>query len=169
MSQIFNEHIIHDWQHNIGLILLLAVSFLGILMFLVVKYMRRRATFNYLDTGFNSGSTAKLGTFSPGRIQKNTTHDTLFILPDISNYTRFMANSHFENRTSQYIVFSLINAMVEVATKTMSLSKIEGDSALFFVDHGKYSRKETGDTVVEIFNAFDRAKQKLINSGMCAC
>ena len=168
MPQFFNDHLSHDWQHSSDFILLLAASFLGFL-FLIVKYIRRRATFNYLDTGFNSASTAKLSTFSPVRIQKNTTHDTLFILPDISNYTRFMANSHFDSRTSQFIVFTLINAMVEVATKTMSLSKIEGDAALFFVDHGKYSNKEIGDTIVEIFEGFDRAKQKLMNSDICAC
>ena len=57
--------------------------------------------------------------------------ETIFILPDISGYTRFMTGSQFSFGHAQHIVFSLINAMIGAATRTVELSKLEGDAALF--------------------------------------
>ena len=95
--------------------------------------------------------------------------DTIFILPDISNYTRFMTGNRFAVGHAQHIVFSLINAMIEAASSRLELSKLEGDAALFYVDADKYSPEEIGHTVLDIFRAFFRQQRQLIASNICPC
>jgi len=95
--------------------------------------------------------------------------DTLFILPDISHYTRFMTGNQFAFAHAQHIIFSLINAMIEAATKTLELSKLEGDAALFFVDAERYTDSEIGQTIMNIFAAFYREQKRLIESNICLC
>lgn len=95
--------------------------------------------------------------------------DTIFILPDISNYTQFMTGNRFALGHAQHIVFSLINAMIEAASSRLHLSKLEGDAALFYVDADKYSPQEIGDTVLGIFRAFFKQQRQLIASNICPC
>ena len=59
-----------------------------------------------------------------------TPHETVFVLPDISHYTRFMAGTHFSFGHAQHIVLSLLDAMIEAATQTLELSKLEGAGLL---------------------------------------
>ena len=96
-------------------------------------------------------------------------HDTVFILPDISHYTRFMAGNHFAFAHAQHIVFSLINAMIEAATRTVELSKLEGDAALFFTDADRHSPEVLGETVMSIFGAFFAQRNQLMRSNLCRC
>ncbi len=96
-------------------------------------------------------------------------HDTVFILPDISNYTRFMTGNRFAFGHAQHIIFSLINAMIDAATKTVELSKLEGDAALFFADSQKHSDAAIGQTVMDIFRAFFQERNRLLASNICAC
>ncbi len=95
--------------------------------------------------------------------------DTVFILPDISNYTSFMTGSQFSFGHAQHIIFSLVNVMIEAATSKIELSKLEGDAALFFVDADKYSEQELGETVMSIFRAFFRERRRLTKSNICPC
>ena len=96
-------------------------------------------------------------------------HDTIFILPDISHYTRFMTGSEFSFAHAQHIVFSLINSMIVAASRTVELSKLEGDAALFFVDADRHSAERIGACVLDIFAAFYAEQARLIDTNMCAC
>ncbi len=96
-------------------------------------------------------------------------HDTIFILPDISNYTRFMTGNHFAFGHAQHVIFSLINAMIDAATKTVELSKLEGDAALFFVDAKRHSDAVIGETVMCIFRAFFQERKRLAEANICVC
>jgi len=96
-------------------------------------------------------------------------HDTLFILPDISNYTKFMAGNRFAFAHARHIIFHLINAMIEAATKTFELSKLEGDAALFFVDAGRHTPQVNGQAVMDIFRAFFQERQRLMDANICPC
>ncbi len=98
-----------------------------------------------------------------------TTVDTVFVLPDISRYTRFMTGSQFSVGHAQHVVFSLLNAMLEAAHGRLELSKLEGDAALFFADANKYSPEELGQVVVDIFEAFFRERRRLLDSNICPC
>ena len=97
------------------------------------------------------------------------THDTLFIFPDISGYTRFMTGSEFSFAHAQFIIFSLINAMISAATKTVRLSKLEGDAALFYADATRLSAEEMDKTLYRIFTAFFSERQRLIDANACPC
>ena len=57
--------------------------------------------------------------------------DTLFIMPDISNYTRFVSSKHLEADDAQNIIFSLMSAIINTVGEELRFSKLEGDSALF--------------------------------------
>ncbi len=95
--------------------------------------------------------------------------DTLFILPDISHYTRFMTGTHFAFAHAQYIIFCLINAMIRAATRHVELSKLEGGAALFFVDAARHDRATVGETVTNIFGAFFTERERLKQSNVCPC
>ena len=95
--------------------------------------------------------------------------DTVFILPDISNYTRFMTGNRFAFGHARHIVFALIDAMVAAACKSVELSKLEGDAALFYVDAGKLTPEQLGKTVIAIMSAFFREQERLIKSNLCPC
>ncbi len=96
-------------------------------------------------------------------------HDTIFILPDISHYTRFMTGNRFAFGHARHVVFSLLNAMIDSATKKLQLSKLEGDAALFFVDGHKYSDHAIGEIVMDIFAAFFQERERLCKSNICQC
>lgn len=108
-------------------------------------------------------------TGSPTDASPVRAHDTIFILPDISHYTRFMTGNQFAFAHAQHIIFSLINAMIVAATKTVELSKLEGDAALFFVDTSRYSDAVIGQTVMDIFCAFFNERKRLMESNLCLC
>lgn len=95
--------------------------------------------------------------------------DTIFLLPDISNYTRFMTGSQFSFDHAQHIIFTLVNAMIQAATSKVELSKLEGDSALFFADADRCSKLELGETVMDIFRAFFQERSRLQASNICPC
>ena len=96
-------------------------------------------------------------------------HDTIFILPDISGYTRFMTGSRFAFGHAQHAVMALINAMIEAAVRRVELSKLEGDAALFFVDADRLSAEAVSETVMDIFAAFFAEREQLIAANICRC
>ena len=118
---------------------------------------------------------APRGTIVPGHKTKRPDapevekHDTIFVLPDISHYTRFMTGNEFAFAHAQYIVFALINAMIERATKTLEISKLEGDAALFYVDADRHAPQVIGETVMGIFSAFFTEQERLMRSNLCPC
>lgn len=164
-----NEHMWHDWQHNTDIVFSLAGLFVILLVvFSMVRLHRKRAE-NYLNTNLVPRPAKIDNGAIPDRQGMSKARDTIFILPDISHYTRFMAHNHFTDQTAQFIIFSLINAMIKAATKTLELSKVEGDAVLFFVDAKKYSKQVIGATLVNIFNAFDIEQERLMASNLCSC
>ncbi len=87
--------------------------------------------------------------------------DTLFILPDISNYTRFVSNKHLTSDDAQDIIFSLMSAIINSVGDDLRFSKLEGDSALFYIDGKEASAGAIGATLDAIFAAFDHRKAQL--------
>lgn len=97
------------------------------------------------------------------------TRDTLFVLPDISGYTRFMSLNRFAMGHAQYIIFELLNAIIEAASSELELLKLEGDAALLIADVSTIVPDAMGHTIVNIFHNFDRTKQHLATSNVCLC
>jgi hypothetical protein len=168
------DNMMHDASNHMPMMwvaLLAAV----VLVVAIVTFFARRAPEQQLLIADIAGNQPALwgkisgATSGSGAADTVTAHDTIFILPDISNYTSFMTGNRFASGHAQYVVFSLINAMIEAACRTVELSKLEGDAALFFVDSKKLTNTEVGQTVMDIFAAFFRERARLIKSNICPC
>ena len=160
----------------LGMIGLWAVLLLvlGLFGWLIFFFSRRAETSDLLIANLaKRRNDAELRKFfeKPGSDTElgSGTHDTLFIFPDISGYTRFMTGSEFSFAHAQFIIFSLINAMISAATKTVRLSKLEGDAALFYTDVTRISAEEMDKTLYHIFAAFYSERQRLIDANACPC
>lgn len=169
MGELINEHMWHDWQHNTNIVFSLTGVFVVLLVMFFTVSSRRRYVENYLSTSLILRSAEVDSNITSEQRGISGVHDTIFILPDISHYTRFMAHDHFADQTAQFVIFSLINAMIKAASKTLELSKVEGDAVLFFVDAEKHSKQVMGATLVDIFNAFDIERERLMASNLCSC
>ena len=162
------EHLANDSHHFktsiviiIGLLLLVA----GLAITILGRKMRgsHGKYVNFLPVLGDPGST------KTDDIQHlSTAHDTFFVLPDISNYTRFIASSPFSATKSQEIVFGLLNAMIGSCDDTFELSKLEGDAVLFYCDARTHSKEQLERALIAIFDAFFETKQKIMSSENCA-
>lgn len=153
------------------LLIWLALGLATVLLAWFVLLMTRRASGIGLSLPELS-SARTMGLSSAGSTSINASAsavDTIFLLPDISNYTRFMTGSQFSFDHAQHIIFTLVNAMIEAATRKVELSKLEGDSALFFADADRCSKCELGETVMDIFRAFFQERSRLQGSNICPC
>lgn len=167
--------IVHDQMGHgqMGLLIVAIVLLTAMLVLLTLFFMR--------PAGGRNLSVSRLRTARPSLLAYDRSaedradheaadmRDTIFILPDISRYTRFMTGSEFSFAHAQHIVFSLINSMIVAASRTVELSKLEGDAALFFVDADRHSSERIGACVLDIFAAFYAEQARLIETNMCAC
>ena len=168
------DHMMQGMQYRMTYMWIVVAIFGMIVIVIFVFFARRAPTDNLLIANLaaegNHPSVWLSKTISSRADTDNAlAHDTIFILPDISHYTRFMTGNQFAFAHAQHIIFSLINAMIEAATKTVELSKLEGDAALFYVDAGRYSDDVIGQTVMEIFRAFFKERKDLKESNICPC
>ncbi|MFN0264219.1 DUF2652 domain-containing protein [Tepidamorphus sp. 3E244] len=158
------------WLHmapmTLGLVLLLAVVVAAAVFFL--RMPRNQSLLSRDLSPSNHGWGAHLPFAKPAQ-SGDSSQDTIFVLPDISNYTRFMTGNTFALGHARYVVFSLIDAMVDAACRTMKLSKLEGDAALFYADAGKLSPEQAGNTVLAIMDAFFREQTRLVATNKCPC
>ena len=166
MMQGVQFHMVFIW----AVIAVFSVLIIAMLVF----FARRAPSDNLLVSDMASGVHGLIMPSSDGASSATVSrsapaHETIFILPDISHYTRFMAGNQFAFAHAQHIVFSLINAMIEAATKTVELSKLEGDAALFFFDAHRYPGTVIGQTVMDIFRAFFTKRKRMIESNICPC
>jgi hypothetical protein len=166
LMQGASNHMPMMWLVLLAVVLLVAA--------ILIFFMRRAPGQQLLIADIASNQPALWGKYSgaksgSGAADTVTAHDTIFILPDISNYTGFMTGNRFASGHAQYVVFSLINAMIVAACRTVELSKLEGDAALFFVDSKKLTNIEIGQTVMDIFAAFFQERARLIKSNICPC
>ena len=172
------DHMSPGMMHGMsaGMVVIWAglLALMGLFVWLITFFMRRAQTSDLLVANlaqrrndfdlqdFFEESNSKTGA-------GNGTHDTVFIFPDISGYTRFMTGSEFSFAHAQFIIFSLINAMISAATRTVRLSKLEGDAALFYADAAQISAQEVDKTLYRIFAAFFSERQRLIDANACPC
>ncbi len=168
------DHMIHDLQHLMATVLVLLV-----VLFLLGLPLYRRYS-NWFASAFHqshsiltplveTSRTTDSNLGAPMEKPDVSVHDTIFILPDISNYTRFIASEHVTESRAQETIFSLMNAMIIAGTKTVELSKLEGDAVLFYTNANQKTDLEIGKTVMAIFDAFFEERRRLIESDFCSC
>jgi class 3 adenylate cyclase len=92
------------------------------------------------------------------------------LIADIGGYTRFMKVHRVNLSHAQYVVAQLLEAVIDGASPTLELSKLEGDAAFFYAeatregDVAKYARR-----IAEIRRAFVRRRAELTIDRMCTC
>ncbi len=174
MSVSMIEHVVHDFQHfgTTGWLFAAILLIAGIVYFFYFQGRGLLRNFPRTEFAFESAGDVSDRPSGSGIFIEQTSDpdlDTVFIIPDISHYTKFITGDHFSNSRKQQIIFSLINAIIEAATKTVELSKLEGDAALFFANARSHSPEEIGDTVMGIFEAFFKERDRLIAANFCSC
>lgn len=131
------DHVFHDLQHYMTVTVVIMALSLLVWVPMYLRICRNATVEDYVqDAIVLDPAHERVGTSAPGR-QDISAQDTVFIMPDISHYTRFIAGGHFTDSCAQEIIFSLINAMISAGTKTVELSKLEGDAVLFYTDARK--------------------------------
>jgi len=161
-------HMLIAWGVLFGVLLLLT----GLVVYLVRPMPAHRLSVSDIaqsgpGAAFRRKVEAALARQGPGATKEPV--DTIFVLPDISHYTRFMNENRFAFAHAQFIIFELINAMIEAATAELHLSKLEGDAALFYADAHAVSDEAVGRTVMDIFAGFYSARARLMRANICPC
>lgn len=170
MAQM-NDHMMQGMQAPMLILWMVAAVVVTALLAMVVYFIRPARSDRLLvaDLAADKRRPVLRHDRAFGRDGNARAHDTIFILPDISHYTQFMTGNHFAFGHAQHVIFSLINAMIDAAAKTVQLSKLEGDAALFFVDAERHSDVVIGDTVMAIFRAFFQERKRLAEANLCLC
>jgi len=169
------EHLLHDYQHNLAAFWTIIVLVVLVIVLLVLRFRRtsNEPLQRFLKTSrrFRSKKAGRFeGKHGAGdHDEEIEAHDTVFIVPDISRYTKFIAGNHFSATRSQEIIFSLINAMIEASADTFELSKLEGDAVLLFADAREHSAEKIGQKILAIFDAFFEEKRLIMRAGYCDC
>lgn len=168
------DHPMMNLPHHLVVYGSVSVALLGLMLATILFFSKRSPANRLLLADIAARSPGYLHVPPPSPIEFTDAvdadaHDTIFILPDISHYTRFMTGNRFAFGHAKHVVFSLLNAMIDTATKKVQLSKLEGDAALFFVDAHIYSEKQIGEIVMSIFSAFFRERDRLCKSNICHC
>ncbi len=94
------------------------------------------------------------------------------LIADIGGYTRFMKQHRTSLAHAHDIIARLLEAVIDAAGKSMTLAKLEGDAAFFYVGFadGKSARLEfVADQVARIYSAFHLQIKRMQASNLCAC
>jgi hypothetical protein len=100
------------------------------------------------------------------------THRALLLIADIGGYTRFMKVHRINLAHAQEIIGRLLEAVIDGAESHLTLSKLEGDAALFYAIEGEAGACGTGDVhdvVQKIRHAFLQMRTQLEVDRICSC
>jgi len=153
----------HHFRTAVAIIVILMIA-MATLVFFQFGRRQRGGQSRYSNSLplFSDSPTTGSRSSNDGENHASMAHDTVFVVPDISHYTRFITANQQTAARAQEIVFSLINAMIEACDGTFELSKLEGDAMLFFCDARMHSREKIGQTIIAIFDAFAETKSQLV-------
>lgn len=160
------DHLLHDYQHWLFMVwggLGLIATALIALAYAAFARSRQRFHEEQARTLATQLDGTKPVLLEADRAGSGIAVDTLFVLPDISNYTAFVSSKAFEPESAKGIIFGLLSAIIKAGGEQLSFSKMEGDAALFFADAERMDRLDVERTVVGIYRAFADCKQSLIS------
>jgi hypothetical protein len=96
----------------------------------------------------------------------------LLLIADIGGYTRFMKVHRINLAHAQEIVGALLEAVIDGAGERLTLSKLEGDAALFYALEGEAGAAgacDVHDVVEKIRHAFLEKRTQLEVDRICSC
>jgi 2-polyprenyl-3-methyl-5-hydroxy-6-metoxy-1,4-benzoquinol methylase len=101
--------------------------------------------------------------------------DVVFIIADISGYTRFIVSNEKEMVHSQIIIRDLINTIISEIKAPMQLIRLEGDAIFLYVDKGdplirwELVQPTLLDTLITFFRVFSNKISELTLHKICTC
>ena len=103
---------------------------------------------------------------SPVHINEFDGTETLFVMPDITGYTKLLSAAG-RDRAAQVneAVIMLLDALMQSAKGRLTVAKLEGDAILFFAEADKLAPNDLGDILLDLFRAFDATRQRLALDG----
>jgi class 3 adenylate cyclase len=94
----------------------------------------------------------------------------LLLIADIGGYTRFMTVHRVNLSHAQVIVAELLEAVIDAASPTFKLSKLEGDAAFFYANlDDRASFADIAQRVAAIRHAFVKRRSRLEDDRLCTC
>ncbi|MCE9618770.1 MAG: DUF2652 domain-containing protein [Planctomycetes bacterium] len=97
---------------------------------------------------------------------------TFLLIADIAGYTRFMKFHRTSLAHAQDIVAQLLEAVIDAAQSNLTLAKLEGDAAFFYVAFpagAEPNLKFVAEQAAAIYRAFHQRVSDLSINAMCKC
>ena len=98
---------------------------------------------------------------------RSTTGETLFFIPDIGGFTKFINETEIEH--SQHIVKGLLEALVDANTLGLQVSEFEGDAVLFFRRGAPPPLTEMVEQARRMFVDFHSLLRRIDSVRVCQC
>lgn len=93
--------------------------------------------------------------------------ETLFVMPDITGYTKLLSASSRDSAAQvNEAVIVLLDALMQSAKGRLTVAKLEGDAILFYAAADKLPPTDVGDILLDLFCAFDTTKRRLVMDGI---
>jgi len=101
-------------------------------------------------------------------------NEMVFIIADISGYTKYMIDNETALAHSQGIISELLNAVIKQARIPIRIAKFEGDAVFLFAEKRSEESWEKNGVVIgerlhDFIDAFDEKLQKLLSENTCTC
>src|SRR5262249_20768089 len=97
---------------------------------------------------------------------------TFLLIADIAGYTRFMRYHRTSLAHAQEIVAQLLEAVIDATSPRLTLAKLEGDAAFFYVSFSPGSEPDlefVAEQVAAIYRAFHARVSDLNINSLCLC
>jgi class 3 adenylate cyclase len=97
---------------------------------------------------------------------------TFLLIADIAGYTRFMKFHRESLAHAQDIVARLLEAVIDAARPHLTLAKLEGDAAFFYLPMTAQREPDlrfVAERAAEIYRAFHRRVSDISVNNLCAC
>ena len=101
-----------------------------------------------------------------------TIQPTFMLIADIAGYTRFMKFHRASLAHAQEIVAQLLEAVIDAMSPRLTLAKLEGDAAFFYVTFPRGSEpglEFVAEQAAAIYRAFHSRLSDLAINNLCTC
>jgi hypothetical protein len=107
-------------------------------------------------------------------MDQGSEREMIFILADISGYSRFMVANRTALIHAQGIISTLMKAVIQEVEIPLEISKLEGDAIFMFADSGASpdwaaTCAQVGAKLPRFLETFDRTLQQLVQANSCPC
>jgi hypothetical protein len=96
----------------------------------------------------------------------------LMLIADIGGYTRFMKMHRTSLAHAHDIIARLMEAVIDAASKQLTLAKLEGDAAFFYTGYSPGREPDLSflsDQVAGIYRAFHARIKRMCAGNLCDC